>query len=113
MDSMEQWVSTLIGALIALLVNAFFIHVAASILVKGKQTYVQAILAALLASLLAALVVGLIPGVLGQILGILVWLIVVGAIYRTGLIKALLIGLFAGLIQLGVSAVVAAVGKML
>lgn len=101
---MEPWVSVLISGLVTLLINALFIHIAASILVKGKQTYVQAILAAFLGSLLASLAMGFIPGLLGVALGVLLWLIIVGAIYRTGLIKALLIGLFAGLIQWAVSA---------
>ncbi len=110
---MEPWVSTLIGALIVLLVNALFIHLSASILVKGKQRYTHAILAAFLGSLAYALIVGFLQGsIFGPILGVLAWLMIVGAIYSTGLIKALLIGLLAGLIQWGVSAVVAAVGKM-
>ncbi|PKK86295.1 MAG: hypothetical protein CVT48_01815 [Thermoplasmata archaeon HGW-Thermoplasmata-1] len=99
-----QWIIPLIAALVTLLVNTLFIHFAASTLVKGRQRFRQALLVALLGSAAAGLLLGLIhPVWIGAVIAIAVWCAITAALYRTGLAKALLIGVVAGLISWGVA----------
>lgn len=84
-----------VGALVAWVVTALFIHFAAKI-VLDKSSFLTALLVALIGVLLAALVVGWVGGgTLGVVLGILVWSLVCALFYRTGMVKAAVVGLVA------------------
>jgi hypothetical protein len=80
--------------LITWLVTAIFIHFAAKI-VLDKSSFVAALLTALVGSILAVLVAGLVGGTLGLILAIATWALVCALFYRTGWIKAAVVGLVA------------------
>jgi hypothetical protein len=84
-----------LGALVAWVVTAIFIHFAAKI-VLDKSSFLTALLVALIGTLLAFLVVALVGGgTLGIVLGILTWAVVCSIFYRTGLVKAAVVGLVA------------------
>lgn len=86
--------SDLATFLITWVVTALFIHFAAKI-VLDKSSFVAALLTALVGSLLAVLVGGLVGGTLGVILAIATWALVCALFYRTGWIKAAVVGLVA------------------
>jgi len=84
-----------IGALVAWVVTALFIHFAARI-VLDRSSFLTALLVALIGTLLAFVVVGVFGGgTLGVVLAILVWAIVCAMFYRTGIVKAAVVGLVA------------------
>ena len=84
-----------VGALVAWVVTALFIHFAAKI-VLDRSSFLTALVVALLGTLLAFLVVGLVGGgTLGIVLGLLTWAVVCAVAYRTGVVKAAVVGLVA------------------
>jgi hypothetical protein len=84
-----------LGALVAWVVTALFIHFAAKI-VLDRSSFLVALLVALIGTFLAFLVVGWVGGgPLGIILGIVVWSLVCALFYRTGMVKAAVVGLVA------------------
>ena len=80
--------------LITWVVTALFIHFAAKI-VLDRSSFLTALLVALIGTLLAVLVGGLVAGTLGLVLAIVTWALVCALFYRTGLLKAVVIGLVA------------------
>lgn len=80
--------------LVTWLVTALFIHFAAKI-VLDKSSFVAALLTALVGSILAVLVGALVGGMLGLILAIATWALVCALFYRTGWLKAAVVGLVA------------------
>ncbi len=91
--------------LITWLVTALFIHFAAKI-VLDRSSFITALLVALVGSLLAILVGGLVGGTLGLVLAILTWALVCALFYRTGMLKAAVIGVVAWLLFLLVTWIV-------
>lgn len=89
-----QWDSGITTFLITWLVTAIFIHFAAKI-VLDKSSFVAALLTALVGTFLAILVGALVGGTLGIILAIATWALVCALFYRTGWIKAAVVGLVA------------------
>lgn len=85
---------SLVTFLITWVVTAIFIHFAAKI-VLDRSSFVSALLTALVGSLLAVLVGGLVGGTLGIVLAIATWALVCALFYRTGWIKAAVVGLVA------------------
>ena len=83
-----------LGALITWVVTALFIHFAAKI-VLDRSSFLVALLVALIGTLLAFLVGGLVEGTLGLVLAIVTWALVCALFYRTGMLKAAVIGLVA------------------
>lgn len=75
-------------------VTALFIHFAAGI-VLNRSSFLSALLVALIGSVLAVLVGGLVGGTLGLVLAIATWALVCALFYRTGWIKAAVVGLVA------------------
>ena len=86
-----------LGALVAWVVTALFIHFAARI-VLDKSSFLTALAVALLGTLLAFLVVVLVGGPLGIVLGLLAWAVICAVAYRTGILKAAVVGLVAWLL---------------
>jgi hypothetical protein len=84
----------LVRFLVTWVVTALFIHFAAKI-VLDKSSFIAALLVALLGSFLAVLVGGLVEGTLGLVLAIATWALVCALFYRTGWIKAAVVGLVA------------------
>ena len=84
----------LVTFLITWVVTALFIHFAARI-VLDKSSFGAALLTALVGTLLAVLVAGLVGGTLGLILAIATWALVCALFYRTGWLKAAVVGLVA------------------
>lgn len=82
------------GFLITWVVTALFIHFAAKI-VLDKSSFLSALLTALVGSLLAFLVAGLVTGTLGVVLAVVTWAVVCALFYRTGWLKAAVVGLVA------------------
>lgn len=85
---------SLVTFLITWLVTALFIHFAAKI-VLDRSSFGAALLTALVGSLLAVLVAGLVGGTLGVVLAIATWALVCALFYRTGWLKAAVVGLVA------------------
>ncbi|MHB1262088.1 MAG: hypothetical protein ACYC2H_10275 [Thermoplasmatota archaeon] len=83
-----------VAALITWVVTALFIHFAAKI-VLDKSSFLTALLVALLGTILAVLVGGLVGGTLGLVLAIVTWALVCALFYRTGMLKAAVVGLVA------------------
>lgn len=83
-----------LGFVIAWVVTALFIHFAARI-VLDKSSFLVALLVALVGTLLAGLVFGLVGGTLGLVLSIVTWALVCALFYRTGMVKAAVVGLVA------------------
>jgi hypothetical protein len=94
--------------LITWVVTALFIHFAAKI-VLDRSGFLTALLVALVGSLLAVLVGGLVGGTLGLILAIATWSLVCALFYRTGWLKAAVVGLVAWVLFFVVTLVVRAV----
>lgn len=80
--------------LVTWLVTALFIHFAAKI-VLDRSSFLAALLTALVGSLLAVLVGALVGGTLGLLLAIATWALVCALFYRTGWLKAAVVGLVA------------------
>lgn len=76
------------------IVTALFIHFAAKI-VLDRSSFLSALLTALVGSVLAVLVGGLVGGTLGIVLAIATWALVCALFYRTGWLKAAVVGLVA------------------
>lgn len=89
------------------LVTALFIHFAAKI-VLDRSSFLSALLVALIGSLVAVLVGGLVGGTLGLVLAIATWALVCALFYRTGWIKAAVVGLVAWVLFLLVTLLVRA-----
>ncbi len=83
-----------VGAVVAWLVTALFIHFAAKI-VLDRSSFLIALVVALLGTVLAVLVGGLVPGTLGLVLAVVTWALVCALFYRTGLLKAAAVGVVA------------------
>lgn len=86
--------SGIVTFVVTWLVTALFIHFAAKI-VLDRSSFGSALLTALVGSLLAVLVGGLVGGLLGLILAIATWALVCSLFYRTGWLKAAVVGLVA------------------
>lgn len=84
----------LVTFLVTWVVTALFIHFAARI-VLDRSSFLSALLTALVGSFLAVLVGVLVGGPLGIILAVLTWGLVCALFYRTGWLKALVVGLVA------------------
>lgn len=80
--------------LITWIVTAIFIHFAAKI-VLDRSSFGAALLTALVGTFLAILVGALVGGTLGIVLAIATWALVCALFYRTGWIKAAVVGLVA------------------
>ncbi len=80
--------------LIVWVVTALFIHFAAKI-VLDRSSVLTALGVALLGTILAVLVGSLVAGTLGLVLAILTWMLVCALFYRTGMLKAAVIGIIA------------------
>lgn len=89
----------LVTFLVTWLVTALFIHFAARI-VLDRSSFGAALLTALVGSFLAILVGVLVGGTLGLVLAILTWGLVCALFYRTGWLKALVVGVVAWLLYL-------------
>lgn len=89
----------LVAFLVTWLVTALFIHFAAKI-VLDHSSFLSALLTALVGSFLAVLVGVLVGGTLGFVLAILTWGLVCALFYRTGWLKALVVGVVAWLLYL-------------
>jgi hypothetical protein len=83
-----------LSALVTWVVTALFIHFAARI-VLDRSSFLTALLVALIGTLLAVIVGGLVGGTLGIVLAIVTWALVCALFYRTGMLKAAVIGLVA------------------
>ena len=83
-----------LAALITWVVVSLFIHFAAKI-VLDKSSFLTAMLVALIGTILAVLVGGLVGGTLGLVLSIVTWALVCALFYRTGMVKAAVVGLVA------------------
>lgn len=83
-----------LAAVITWVVTALFIHFAAKI-VLDRSSFLTALLVALVGTVLAFLVAGLVAGTLGVVLAIVTWALVCALFYRTGMVKAAVIGLVA------------------
>lgn len=83
-----------IRLLVTWVVTALFIHFAAKI-VLDKSSFLSALLVALVGSFLAVLVGGLVAGTLGLVLAIATWALVCALFYRTGWLRAAVVGLVA------------------
>jgi len=86
----DNWV----GFVVAWILTALFIHFAARI-VLDRSAFLVALLVALVGTLLAGLVFGLVGGTLGLVLSIVTWALVCALFYRTGIVKAAVVGLVA------------------
>jgi hypothetical protein len=86
--------SDLTTFLITWVVTAIFIHFAAKI-VLDRSSFVSALLTALVGTFLAVLVGALVGGTPGVILAIATWALVCALFYRTGWLKAAVVGLVA------------------
>lgn len=84
----------LVTFLITWVVTALFIHFAAKI-VLDRSAFLAALLTALVGSILAILVGGLVGGTLGIVLAVATWALVCSLFYRTGWLKAAIVGLVA------------------
>jgi hypothetical protein len=102
--------SDVVRFLITWVVTALFIHFAAKI-VLDRSSFLTALLVALLGSILAILVGGLVGGTLGLVLAIATWALVCAIFYRTGWIKAAVVGLVAWVLFLLVTLAVRALAK--
>jgi hypothetical protein len=100
--------AAIVSSIIGILVVALFLHMAAKFLTV-RPKYTQGLLVAVLGGVLASLVMGLVGGVLGIVLAVIVWLAVAGAIYRIGMLRALLLGVLAWLLFVGVRLLVVAI----
>lgn len=80
--------------LIVWVVASLFIHFAARI-VLDKSSFLTAMLVALIGTLLAGLVGALVDDTLGLVLSVVTWALVCALFYRTGMIKAAVVGLVA------------------
>ena len=99
----------LVRFLITWAVTAIFIHFAAKI-VLDRASFGTALLVALIGTLLAALVYFLIAnGTLAIVLAIATWGLVCALFYRTGWLKALVVGLVAWVLYFVVTLIVRAV----
>lgn len=83
-----------LGWLITWIVTAIFIHFAARI-VLDRSSFLTALLVALIGTILAVLVGSLVAGTLGLILAIVTWALVCALFYRTGMLKAAVVGVVA------------------
>ena len=83
-----------LAALITWVVTALFIHFAAKI-VLDRSSILTALLVALIGTILAVLVGGIVAGTLGLILAIVTWALVCALFYRTGMLKAAVVGVVA------------------
>ena len=83
-----------LALLIVWVITSLFIHFAAKI-VLDKSSFLTAMLVALVGTLLAGLVGGLVGGMLGLILAVVTWALVCALFYRTGIVKAAVVGLVA------------------
>ncbi|MFA5945246.1 MAG: hypothetical protein WC876_12380 [Candidatus Thermoplasmatota archaeon] len=83
--------------LITWVVTALFIHFAAKI-VLDRSSFLTALGVALLGTILAVLVGSLVAGTLGLVLAIVTWALVCALFYRTGMLKAAVIGVVAWLL---------------
>ena len=86
--------SDIVTFLVTWVLTALFIHFAAKI-VLDRSNFIAALLTALVGTLLAVLVGGLVGGNLGLVLAIATWALVCALFYRTGWLKAAVIGLVA------------------
>lgn len=84
----------LVRFLVTWVVTALFIHFAAKI-VLDKSSFLSALLVALLGSVLAVLVGSLVAGTLGLVLAIATWALICALFYRTGWLRAAVVGLVA------------------
>ena len=91
--------SDLVRFLITWVVAALFIHFAAKI-VLDRSSFLTALLVALIGTLLAILVGGLVEGTWGLILAVATWALVCALFYRTGWIRAAVVGLVAWVLYL-------------
>lgn len=96
----------IISGIITLLINSLFIWVAAR-MVLDRSSFLAAILTALVSTFLAILVASLVPGIVGLVLGIVVWGLITALFFRTGWVKALLIGLVAWILYFLVNLLIA------
>ena len=83
-----------LALLIVWVIASLFIHFAAKI-VLDKSSFLTAMVVALIGTLLAGLVGGLVSGVLGLVLAVVTWALVCALFYRTGMVKAAVVGLVA------------------
>lgn len=83
-----------LAAVVTWVVTALFIHFAARI-VLDKSSFLAALLVALAGTILAFLVGGLVGGVWGLVLAIVTWALVCALFYRTGMLKAAVVGVVA------------------
>ena len=83
-----------LAAVLVWVVTALFIHFAARI-VLDRSSFLVAMLVALVGTVLAVLVGGLVGGTLGLVLAVVTWALVCALFYRTGMVKAAVIGLVA------------------
>lgn len=96
--------------LVTWVVTALFIHFAAKI-VLDRSSFLTALLVALVGTFLAVLVGGLVTGTLGLVLAIATWALVCALFYRTGWIKAAVVGLVAWVLFFLVTLAVRALTK--
>lgn len=83
-----------VGAVVTWVVTALFIHFAARI-VLDRSSFLTALLVALVGTVLAFLVGGLVGGTLGIVLAVVTWALVCALFYRTGMLKAAVVGVVA------------------
>jgi hypothetical protein len=83
-----------VAALVTWVVVSLFIHFAAKI-VLDKSSFLTAMLVALIGTFLMALVDGLVGGTLGTVLALATWALVCALFYRTGMVRAAVVGLVA------------------
>ncbi len=100
---MEFQVSqALIGGIISLLITAFFVHMAAKIVV-GKGRFLQAIVVAFLGNILSGLVLlGAGLGLLGVFLALAAWALVAAVVYRERWLAGAGIGFVAWILWIAV-----------
>jgi hypothetical protein len=105
MASLAWQTSDLVKFLVTWVVTALFIHFAARI-VLDKSSFTTALVVALLGSLLFLLVLHFVAGKLGFVLAIAAWALVCAIFYRSGLLKAAVVGLVAWVLAVVVSWIV-------
>lgn len=86
-------VDGLVVGIVSLLVGALAIHIAASMLLSGNQSYLNAVIAAAVGSLVYS-ILGFLGGIplLGPLLLLLLWVGVINWRYPGGWLQAIIIG---------------------
>lgn len=86
-------VDGLVVGIVSLLVGALAIHIAASMLLSGNQSYLNAVIAAAVGALVYS-ILGFLGGIplLGPILLLLLWVGVINWRYPGGWLQAIIIG---------------------